>query len=106
MIDAETRARFDAAVSQARRQGRDLAEVLDELSLLHTPVRQEAAAQQGLMDLWEAFERREASMFMQMFHGRTYGSPQDMHQAIAAWVQARITSGQVDLPRRRGGHRG
>lgn len=102
MIDPDTRAKFDQAVTRARREGRDLGEVLDEAALLLTVVRREQVAQQGLTDLGEAFDRRDPSAFMIRHHGRADGSPQDMHTAVAAFLHAHINSKQVDLPRHRG----
>ena len=87
MIDKLTQASFDQAVTASRRKGTALIEELNARHLLTTRDVEHFAAFSELQALIAALDARGPAQLMREHHGRVYGTPVDMYNAIMTFAQ-------------------
>lgn len=88
MIDQETFNRYQAAATEAQRQGRALVEVLEAKRLLLTPAVDHAIQVRVLEDMLRRLDRQTANKLMSYYHGRVDGTPAEMLFAVKQWLEA------------------
>jgi hypothetical protein len=86
-VDDETFQKYTRATEIAQRQGRPLVEVLDDLGLLRTPIRERDTALTAIKDLITRLEGKTPSDLMVDIWGRAEGTPTDMYHAIMQFME-------------------
>lgn len=89
-IDAKTREMLDVASRRAVKDGRDLFEVLDGVTLVLTPARRKEIEIQALEMVWHKLDELQPADVLRVFTGSGSGTPADMYRAVLDWLEALI----------------
>jgi hypothetical protein len=87
MQTVEGKELVDGLLKVSRDTGRDLWEVMEETGRLLTPARRREVKSEGLDAMLYILEAETAERVLQRYLGGRPGTPQDMFDALLAWIK-------------------
>ncbi len=87
MVDQVTFERYRSAEALAKRDGREVIEVLDGAGLLLTPKVEHIIAVRAVKELITRLEQKTPAELMQFFLQRADGTPRDMFECVLSWME-------------------